>query len=193
MAQFIEAFQITMGNEGGYANNPADPGGETYKGISRNNWPTWPGWPAVDAAVASTGDVASAIDAALAGNASLQGEVQAFYKANFWDIMQLDSLNDQPTANQLFDIAVNMGPGLAPRLLQQAIDNLTPPPNPLITVDGEVGPLTLAAANSANPESLYNNLCSLRNERYRAIIAANPSMQQFANSWFSRITPYPAA
>lgn len=36
MAIFNSAFKITMGNEGGYANNPDDSGGETYAGIARN-------------------------------------------------------------------------------------------------------------------------------------------------------------
>ena len=51
MAIFNSAFQITMGNEGGYANNPADSGGETYKGIAKNYWPNWEGWTAVDQAI----------------------------------------------------------------------------------------------------------------------------------------------
>ena len=32
---FDKAFQITVGVEGGYVNDPADPGGETRYGISK--------------------------------------------------------------------------------------------------------------------------------------------------------------
>ena len=35
MANFHIGHSVTMGNEGGYANNPADRGGETWMGISR--------------------------------------------------------------------------------------------------------------------------------------------------------------
>lgn len=39
MADFDKAHLEVMGNEGGYANNPVDAGGETYKGIARKFWP----------------------------------------------------------------------------------------------------------------------------------------------------------
>ncbi len=186
MAQFSPAFQITMGNEGGYANNPNDSGGETYKGIARNYWPSWQGWPTVDAAVANN---PSQINSTLQANASLQAQVQAFYKTNFWDTEDLDALNDQQTANQLFDTAVNMGTGTASKFLQEAVNSLRPG---ALVVDGMVGPLTIAAANSEPAEALYNAICALRKARYESIIANNPSQEQFANSWFSRMPPYQA-
>ena len=36
---FDKAFQITVGVEGGYVNDPADPGGETRYGISKRAHP----------------------------------------------------------------------------------------------------------------------------------------------------------
>lgn len=41
MAEFNIAFQKTLTHEGGYVNDPEDSGGETYKGISRNNHKNW--------------------------------------------------------------------------------------------------------------------------------------------------------
>ena len=35
MSNFDKAFDLLIGNEGGYVNNPADPGGETNCGITR--------------------------------------------------------------------------------------------------------------------------------------------------------------
>ena len=35
MADFNDAFDETMGHEGGYVNDSNDAGGETYRGISR--------------------------------------------------------------------------------------------------------------------------------------------------------------
>lgn len=187
MAQFNPAFQITMGNEGGYANNPNDSGGETYKGIAKNYWPSWSGWPTVDSAVASN---PPSINQVLNNNAQLQTLVQSFYKANFWDTESLDSINDQQIGNQLFDTAVNMGTGIAAMFLQQGVNTLSPGK---LTVDRQVGPLTIAAANAENAEDLYNAICQLRRARYQNIIDANPSQAQFATSWFSRITPYQQA
>lgn len=186
MAQFILAYQITMHNEGGYANNPNDSGGETYAGIAKNYWPSWPGWPTVDSAVAAN---IHTVNQTLAANSSLQAMVQAFYKTNFWDPIALDQINDQQVGNQLFDTGVNMGVGIGSRFLQQAVNVLKPG---TLTVDGQVGPLTISAANSLNGQALYNAICQLRKARYEAIIAANPSQEQFRNSWFSRMPPYQA-
>ncbi|MCJ8211584.1 hypothetical protein MUY27_17835 [Mucilaginibacter sp. RS28] len=184
MAQFPTAFHLTMGNEGGYANNPNDHGGETYAGVARNFWPKWSGWQYVDAIVSQH---PASLNAALAASAPLQAAVASFYQANFWDTLSLTSLNSQQLANQLFDAAVNMGTGIAGKFLQQAVNAVAPG---TLTVDGQVGPLTIAAANKQNIESLYNQVISLRRARYLAIIQANPSQAQFRNSWMSRLTPF---
>lgn len=123
MAQFNPAFQITMGNEGGYANNPNDRGGETYKGVAKNFWPNWSGWPIVDGIIATK---PPSINQALNNNAQLQTLVLSFYKANFWDTESLDNINDQQVANQLFDTAVNMGTGIASKFLQQGVIHYRP-------------------------------------------------------------------
>jgi lysozyme family protein len=186
MANFNPAFQITMGNEGGYADNPADPGGETWKGIARHYWPAWSGWAIVDKIKATN---PPNINTALNAEAELQQLVLAFYKQHFWDTEMLDEINDQQTANQLFDSAVNMGTGVASRFLQQGIDTLKPG---VVTVDGVVGPATIAAANALPAKELYNAICNLRRQRYMQIIAQNPREVMFEHSWMSRITPYTA-
>ena len=48
MASFGEAFEHTMGMEGGYANDPQDVGGETFMGVSRVYNPGWYGWTIID-------------------------------------------------------------------------------------------------------------------------------------------------
>ncbi|KAA5532148.1 hypothetical protein F0919_15215 [Taibaiella lutea] len=187
MADFLPAFNITMENEGGYANNPNDSGGETWRGIARNYWPKWSGWPIVDQIVATN---PPDLNQALFADASLNTMVEQFYQQNFWDTESLSDINCQQTANQLFDIAVNMGNSTAGKILQEAINTLAANP---VSVDGMVGPLTIQAANSLNDEALYNAVCSLRKQKYESIIAANPSQAVFENSWFSRITPWDAA
>jgi lysozyme family protein len=39
MSDFDHAFTIVVGEEGGYVNNPKDPGGETKFGISKRSYP----------------------------------------------------------------------------------------------------------------------------------------------------------
>jgi lysozyme family protein len=187
MANFQPAFNITMGNEGGYANNPHDSGGETWRGIARNYWPKWPGWPIVDRVKAAN---PANFSQALFANSQLNVMVMQFYQQNFWNPVGLPGINCQQTANQLFDIAVNMGTALASKILQQAVNTVAPG---TLTVDGLIGPLTVKAANNQPDEALYNAICALRKQHYESIIAANPSQAVFEHSWFSRITPWNSA
>lgn len=187
MTNFNEAYAITMNNEGGYADDPNDHGGETWRGIARNFWPSWQGWPIVDHIKSQAPD---SLNQALAANGKLQQLVLAFYQTEFWDCISLTALECQQIANQLFDIAVNMGTGTAAKMLQEGINTLT---NNSLTVDEKVGPLTIAAANKLNAEDLYNSINVLRKDRYEQIIANNPSQAEFRNSWFSRIKPFDEA
>ena len=56
MANFEYAIERLFGLEGGYARHPADPGGETYRGISRRYHPEWSQWADIDRAVMATGE-----------------------------------------------------------------------------------------------------------------------------------------
>lgn len=91
---FDEAFERLIGNEGGYSNDPADPGGETKFGISKRSYPD------VDIA-------ALTID-----------QAKAIYQRDFWS-----PLGDAPAAVkfQAFDFAVNSGMQTAIRKLQTAV------------------------------------------------------------------------
>ena len=48
MANFDLAYEKILQNEGRYSSDPNDPGGETYKGVSRCSWNSWKGWPYID-------------------------------------------------------------------------------------------------------------------------------------------------
>ncbi|TZF84507.1 hypothetical protein FW774_05835 [Pedobacter sp. BS3] len=187
MANFSTAFQLTMGNEGGYANNPADRGGETYKGIARNFWPSWKGWPIVDQVKNAK---PASLDKALASRTDLQNLVQDFYKVHFWDINKLDSISEQDIANELFDTGVNMGTSVAAKFLQEALNysNKNQTSYPDLIVDGDIGPKTLATyQKQPNKKQLLKLLNILQGERYLNIIRNSPSQEVFLSSWFSRV------
>lgn len=94
MIDFDVAFSRLIGIEGGYVNDPADPGGETKFGISKRAYP--------DVDIASL-----TID-----------QAKALYRRDFWD-----PLTDTPPAIkfQVFDFAVNSGMQTAIRKLQAAV------------------------------------------------------------------------
>jgi len=104
MADFDKAISKVLKHEGGYANDPSDRGGETYKGIARNFWPKWDGWSTVDKLKAQKG-----FPRILNDSVSLHASVVKFYNIRFWDKIGGDLINEQDIAFKLVDTAVNMG------------------------------------------------------------------------------------
>ena len=92
---FDQAFDRLISNEGGYVNNPADPGGETQWGISKRTYPDL--------------DIKSLT----------RDDAKAIYLRDFWQRGQMDQY-DPAIAFQVFDAAVNHGIETALRLLQRA-------------------------------------------------------------------------
>lgn len=91
---FDTAFERLIGNEGGYSNDPNDPGGETNWGISKRSYPN------VDIK-----------------NLTKEG-AKAIYLRDFWDPLG----NAHPAIKfQAFDFAVNSGIQTAIRKLQASI------------------------------------------------------------------------
>jgi lysozyme family protein len=88
MADFNGAWSALVGNEGGYSNNPADPGGETMWGITKR----------VAVANGYTGPMRDLpLDTA-----------RAIAKRKYWDVYRCDDLPDT-VAFQVLDAAYNGG------------------------------------------------------------------------------------
>lgn len=102
MADFKKSIEKILLTEGGYSHDPNDRGGETYKGVSRKNWPNWSGWNLIDASVYKTSAALNAIP-------GLHDLVVSFYKVNFWDKVGGDAIISQSVAGLLMDSAVNEG------------------------------------------------------------------------------------
>ncbi len=140
MADFKIAHKRTAFYEGGYANDPADRGGETWRGIARNIWPHWEGWKIIDASKNDWGAGAT-FQKKISVDPALNDLVDIFYIVNFWGKVRGDEIKDQEIANNLFDAAVNNGDTTAIKMLQEVLnlpetgkmDNQT-----LHTLNGEI-------------------------------------------------------
>lgn len=104
MADFALAFSATIKAEGGYVNDPQDPGGETYKGIARKMNSKWDGWIIIDMMKKERNFPAN-----LDGNSQLQEKIKTFYEINYWDKIRGDDISNQHIAESIFDFAVNAG------------------------------------------------------------------------------------
>lgn len=176
MADFLKAHTKTARNEGGYANNPADPGGETYAGISRVFNPSWVGWKVIDEAKTGKGFPAS-----LKHLATLPRLVLEFYAKNYWEANHLDQVVSQDVADWLYDHAVNGG-GRGIAWMQEAAG---------VAADGAIGAKTIAAINAADPAALLHKAMIVAS-LYRLQRAHDkPSQIQFLPSWLTRdgLTP----
>ena len=161
MAQFQDALAVTIRWEGGLSNNPSDSGGETYEGISRNNFPNWAGWPIIDAGNYE-------------GNQDLQGAVVQFYHDNFW---KYDGINSQDVATKIFDLGVNVGTVHAIKITQGATN---------IEVDGIYGQQTEDAINSTDSGSLLAAIRSSAEQYHREVVQTHPQDAIFLNGWLRR-------
>src|ERR1035437_2782754 len=96
MAEFELAITSTLKNEGGYVNDPDDPGGETNFGISKRSYPQV--------------DIKNLTEE----------EASAIYLRDFW---KFDGIDNQMLANKVFDMSVVMGHS-AIRILQKLLSGL---------------------------------------------------------------------
>ena len=187
MAYFLIAHKLTMGDEGGYANNPSDHGGETYKGIARKFWGSWPGWLVVDkykkgvAAQPPYGSAAyaswvKALNLVLAQDPVLQQSVLNFYQENFWQANHLNEILDQNVANWLYNHIVNGGARGAMWL--QAAAGVAP--------DGAIGSKSIAAINAVDPVALLDRAMDNAVAYRLAKVRAEPDQAQFLRSWLAR-------
>lgn len=117
---FAQIFERLIGHEGGYVNNPKDPGGET-------NWGVTIGTARANGYQGSMRSMSKA-------------DAKEIYEKAFWQRAKCDQYHSG-IGYQLFDAAVNHGIGNAIRLLQRAVD---------VADDGVIGPITLSAINSKN-------------------------------------------
>lgn len=114
MANFDIAFQRTSKFEGGWVNDDADSGKETYKGISRVYQKSWAGWKIIDSYKKK-----SNFPKNLESDKTLQELVKKCYRENYWAPIWGDKIDNQNVANDLYDTAVNMGVGTSIKLSER--------------------------------------------------------------------------
>lgn len=130
--KFDEAFEKLIGHEGGYSNNPDDPGGETMYGVTAR-------------VARANGYDGPMRDLPLS-------KAKSIYRSLYWDTVRAEELPDAVRFD-VFDASVNSGPGQAIRFLQRATGS---------TDDGRLGPLTMRAVKAMDPQLLDKRLNGYR-------------------------------
>jgi lysozyme family protein len=175
---FAQALAFTLQREGGYVNDPDDPGGETNYGLSKRAYPDL--------------DIR---------NLTLEQAAQ-IYRRDYWDAPGFGRLAEVApwVAIRLFDLGVNCGPVTAGKMLQRAINTILGVDVPArrlnpwrekiarltggkpLLVDGKVGPVTIEALRLCPCNGA--ELAALKGEAYIHYARLNPV---FRAGWLERL------
>lgn len=172
MSDFEKAVHYLLENEGGYTADP-DPTnyGVTLSTLRRN------------------GELA-------AGDYDGDGDIDAddilrmtredaihFYRVHWWERYGYGEIDSDESAQKIFDLSVNMGPGAAHRLGQAAINMLY---GYVLLEDGILGPRTLARINRAPYFLFVGELRAQAWRRYKRILEDFPHLEKYRNGWRNR-------
>lgn len=170
MSTFELAIPTIIRHEGGYINNPNDPGGATKYGISLR-WLKSQGL---------FGDVNGDLRVDIRDIQALTlDKADGFYRVSWWDHYGYGRISEQVLATKIFDMAVNMGAPRAHRIAQDAAG---------VPVDGVLGSGSLRALNSVlgAPQPLLAHIQGLQAAYYLGLVKANPRLAVFLPGWENR-------
>ena len=157
-SSFDIALACVLRQEAGWSDDPRDPGGPTFRGITLATLAAHRGRPV-------TAGELRAITAA---------EVAGIYRSRYWAAVAADRL---PTGVDLvvFDLAVNSGPARAARTLQAALS---------LHQDGVVGPVTIATALRADSAALVRDI----GRRRLSFLQHLAAWTAFGRGWTRRVS-----
>jgi len=162
---FADALRFVLRQEGGFVDNPDDPGGATNHGITQATY---------DRYRASQGVAPQAV------SQITDAEVAEIYQTQYWSMCRCDVLEglDGGLALAVFDTSVNSGVGEASRMLQQLLE---------VTADGVIGPQTLAALAGRDLKRLAEDYLWARLGFDAGIAQRRLNSRQFLLAWVNRI------
>lgn len=193
MADFERAYDdIIAGHEGGYVNDPNDPGGETICGIADTANPDWPGWPAVRRIVTECGPSnTKEITRRCMDDSVIMAAIKTRYKQRYWDIASLDHWPWQEVATEVFDTQVNMGRGIEFAQRTANLLNRNGRDWPDIVEDNGFGKNTWKAVQAAVDKRgpvLFHKVQNLvQGAYYISLMRKRPERFERYIGWFSRV------
>ena len=155
MSKFDDIIEVVLEHEGGYVNDPKDPGGETNFGIAKRSHPD------VDIK-----------------NLTKEG-AKEIYKEVYWDKNKVESLPEE-LWHIYFDMCVNQGKSRAVKIIQRAVNGK----GGSLTVDGGMGPMTIAAIGKSRVE--LDRVRAYRVKYYSDLVTKKPDLERFYFGWFKR-------
>ena len=161
MIGFDEVFARLIGHEGGFSDDPKDPG----------NWTG--GRPGAGKLLGTKYGIAANTYPDLDIKALTLDQAKAIYRRDWWDKIHADQLPGA-AAFQLWDFAVNAGITRAVISLQRAVE---------VADDGKLGPRTLAAVNAMPVPDVIARLNAERLDFYASL----STWPTYGKGWARRV------
>lgn len=167
MADISKLAPFILKWEGGFVNDPVDKGGATNMGVTIGTWRS----------VGYDKDGDGDIDVDDLRRLTKEDVIERVLRPHYWNRWRADEINNQSVANILVDWVWASGAhGI--RRPQRILG---------VTVDGIVGPKTIAAVNSMDQMELHFRIKNDRIRFINEICKANPSQERFRRGWLNRI------
>ena len=167
MANVNQLAPFILKWEGGFVNDPADLGGATNMGVTIGAWKS--------CGYDKDGD--GDIDVDDLRLLTREDVVKRVLKPHYWDRWKADLITSQSVANILVDWVWASGAhGI--KIPQRLLG---------VSVDGIVGPKTLAAVNARNPRELFDMIKIARFDFIEDICRKRPANNKFKRGWMNRI------
>lgn len=159
---FAKALSLVLRHEGGWADNPKDPGGATMRGVTIGTFRQYvkPN--------ATKDDLRKITDQ----------QIATVYRRHFWDKIAGAELPDG-IDYAVFDFAVNSGPTRAAQYLQKVVG---------VAQDGKIGPATVKATKTSLPATVIHKLCDERLAFMKRITSKGKRLwDTFGKGWDRRV------
>ena len=152
-----KSFDMVIAHEGGFVNNPKDPGGATNWGCTQAVWQEYVGHEVTKQDIKEL----------------TKEDVKPLYKRNYWDAIYGDAL---PSGLDycIFDAAINSGVGRSSKWIQEIVG---------VFADGAIGNNTVSAIAQINPVTLINEFCDKR----QAFLESLKTFPVFGKGWTQRV------
>jgi len=154
---FPKSLAAVLVHEGGFVNNPKDPGGMTNLGCTKAVWEEHCGHPVDEKSM----------------RALTPNDVGPLYKRKYWDKICGDDL-PSGVDYVVFDAAINSGAGRAAKWLQSCVG---------VEPDGGIGPKTLVAVKAMDPKQLVQDYA----KRRLSFMMSLPTWETFGKGWTRRV------
>lgn len=154
---FEQCLALVLKAEGGYVDNPHDPGGMTNLGVTKATWEAWVGHEIDEVEMRSL----------------TPNDVLPLYESQYWIKSRCDEL---PLGVDycVFDAAVNLNVSQSIKIIQRALN---------VTDDGIIGLQTIQAATQCDPAELIEQF----SEEHLQLLQTKKTWATFAKGFQNRV------